>query len=80
MAVLAASLIAEGVVFGELRFGDIGGILLLIEVAIGLVVPFALLRPGERLIGYVATGLLALAIGLAIEPIFVLVRSVADRF
>ena len=47
---------------------------------IGLVVPFALLRPGERLIGYVATGLLALAIGVAIEPIFVLVRSVADRF
>ena len=60
--------------------GDIGGILLLVEVAIGLVVPFALLRPAERLIGYVATGLLALAIGLAIEPIFVLVRSVADRF
>ena len=80
MAVLAASLIAEGVVFGELRYGDIGGILLLIEVGIGLVVPFALLRPGERLIGYVATGLLALAIGVAIEPIFVLVRSVADRF
>ena len=80
VAVLAASLIAEGVVFGELRLGDIGGILLLVEVAIGLVVPFALLRPGERLIGYLATGLLALAIGLAIEPIFVLVRSVADRF
>ena len=80
VAVLAASLIAEGVVFGELRLGDIGGILLLIEAGIGLVVPFALLRPGERLIGYVATGLMALAIGLAIEPIFVLVRSVADRF
>jgi hypothetical protein len=80
VAVLAASLIAEGVVFGELRLGDIGGILLLIEAGIGLVVPFALLRPGERLIAYVATGLMALAIGLAIEPIFVLVRSVADRF
>jgi Family of unknown function (DUF6518) len=80
VAVLAASLVAEGVAFGELRLGDIGGILLLVEVAIGLVVPYALLRPGERLIGYVATGLLALAIGIAIEPIFVLVRSVADRF
>jgi Family of unknown function (DUF6518) len=80
VAVLAASLIAEGVVFGELRLVDIGGILLLVEVAIGLAVPYALLRPGERLIGYVATGLLALAIGLAIEPVFVLVRSVADRF
>jgi hypothetical protein len=80
VAVLAGSLIAEGVVFGELRLGDIGGILLLIEVGIGLVVPFALLRRGERLIGYVATGLLALAIGLLIEPIFVLVRAVADRF
>ena len=56
VAVLAASLIAEGVVFGELRLGDIGGILLLVEVAIGLVVPFALLRPGERLIGYCGDG------------------------
>ena len=56
VAVLAASLIAEGIVFGRLRFGDIGVTLLLIEVGIGLVVPFALLRRGERLIGYVATG------------------------
>ena len=80
MALLAASLIAEGVVFGRLRTGDIGVTLLLIEIGIGLVVPFALLRRRERLIGYVATGLLALAIGIAIEPIFVLVRSVADRF
>jgi len=80
VAVLAASLIAEGIVFGQLRFGDIGVTLLLVEVGIGVVVPFALLRPGERLIGYLATGLLALAIGVAIQPIFVLVRAVADRF
>jgi hypothetical protein len=80
VAVLAASLIAEGVVFGALRLGDIGGTLLLIEVGIGLAVPLVLLRSGERLIGYVATAFLALAIGVAIQPIFVLVRSVADRF
>ena len=80
VAVLAASLIAEGIVFGQLRVGDIGVTLLLVEVGIGVVVPFALLRPGERLIGYLATGLLALAIGVAIQPIFVLVRAVADRF
>ena len=80
VAVLAASLIAEGIVFGRLRYGDIGVTLLLIEVGIGLIVPFALLRRGERLMGYVATGLLALAIGVAIEPIFVLVRTVSDRF
>jgi Family of unknown function (DUF6518) len=80
VAVLAASFIAEGVVYGRLRTGDVGGILLLVEVAIGLVAPYALLRHGERLIGYVATGALALLFGAAIEPVTALVRAAADRF
>jgi hypothetical protein len=80
VAVLAASFIAEGLVYGRLRTGDVGGILLLIEVAIGVAAPYALLRGGERLIGYVTTGLLALLFGVAIEPITALVRAAADRF
>lgn len=80
VAILAASLIAEGLVYGRLRTGDIGGILLLVEVAIGVAAPYFLLRRSERLVGYVATGLLALLFGVAIEPVNALVRAAADRF
>ena len=47
MAVLAASLIAEGIVFGRLRYGDIGVTLLLIEVGIGLLVPLPCCGPAN---------------------------------
>ena len=80
VGLLGASLIAEGIVFGKLRTGDAAGVFYLAEFAIGLVVPLLLLRPRERLPGYAATVVLAVAIGVAIEPVTVLVRSVADRF
>jgi hypothetical protein len=77
---LAASLIAEGVAFGKLRTGDEVALFYLVEIAIGLLLPFFLLRPRERLAGYGATLVLAAAMAIAIEPITALVRSVADRF
>jgi lipoprotein signal peptidase len=80
VSLLAASLIAEGVAFGKLRTDDAVAIFYLIEIAIGLLLPFILLRPRERLVGYGATLVLAVAMGIAIEPITVLVRSIADRF
>jgi len=80
VGLLAASLIAEGIVFGKLGTGDAVGIFYLVEIAIGVVVPLLLLRPRERLPGYAATLLLAVAIGVAIGPVTVLVRSLADRF
>jgi Family of unknown function (DUF6518) len=80
VGLLAASFIAEGVVFGRLRTGDAAGIFYLVEIAIGLAIPLFLLRPRERLLGYAATGLLALAIGVAIEPVTAVVRGIADRF
>ena len=80
VGLLAASLIAEGIAFGELRTGDAAGIFYLIEIAIGLLIPALLLRNRERLIGYVATVSLAIAIGIAIEPVTALVRAAADRF
>ena len=80
VGLLAASLIAEGMVFGKLRTGDAAGIFHLVEIVIGLILPLLLLRPRERLPGYGATLLLAVAIGVAIEPVTVLVRSIADRF
>ncbi|HEU5205733.1 MAG TPA: DUF6518 family protein [Candidatus Limnocylindrales bacterium] len=80
VSLLAASLIAEGVAFGKLRTDDAVAIFYLIEIAIGLLLPIALLRPRERLVGYGATLVLAVAMGIAIEPITVLVRSIADRF
>ena len=80
VALLAASLVAEGIAFGELRTGDAAGVFYLIEIAIGLLIPALLLRNRERLIGYVATVTLAIAIGIAIEPVTALVRAAADRF
>jgi len=80
VGLLAASLIAEGVAFGELRTGDAVAIFYLVEIAIGLLIPIFLLRPRERLAGYGATVVLAAAMSIAIEPVTALVRSVADRF
>ena len=86
VAVLAASLVGEGVVFGAPRLvpfdqlaTDPGAFLFLAEIVIGLTLPFALLRPGERLRGYVATVTLAVVAALAIGPVTTLVRDIADR-
>jgi hypothetical protein len=87
VAVLAAALVGEGVVFGAPRLlrvdqlaNDPGAFLFLAEIVIGLVLPFALLRRGERMRGYVATGALAVIAALAIGPVTTLVRGIADRF
>jgi hypothetical protein len=87
VAILAAALIGEGLVFGAGRFApvaqlgtDPGTLLFAAEVALGLVLPWLLLRPDERLRGYLATvGLAAVAV-VAIGPITNLVRALADRF
>jgi hypothetical protein len=87
VAVLAAALVGEGVVFGGPRLvrvdqliHDPGAFLYLAEIAIGLALPFVLLRSGERLRGYVATAVLAVVAALAIGPVTTLVRGIADRF
>ena len=80
VGLLAAAFIAEGVVYGKLGLSDVREYLFLIEIVIGFAIPFVLLRPAERLGGYVATGLLALLLGAAIEPVNALVRGIADRF
>jgi Family of unknown function (DUF6518) len=87
VAVLAAALVGEGVVFGGPRLlhvdqlaTDPGAFLFLAEIGIGLALPFALLRSGERLRGYVATAGLAVVAALAIGPVTTLIRGVADRF
>ncbi len=87
VAVLAAALVGEGVVFGGPRLihvdqlgQDPGAFLYLVEIVIGLALPFVLLRRGERLRGYLATAGLAVIAGLAIGPVTTLVRGIADRF
>ena len=87
VAILAAGLIAEGVMFGAGRLArldqlsvDPGALLLGAEIVIGASLPWLLLPPAERLRGYVATGGLAVAGALAIGPLSSLIRAVADRF
>jgi hypothetical protein len=79
VAVLSAALMAEGIVFG-LRVGDASLVLLTAEAVIGALLPLLLLRPGERVGGYLATLVLAVAGGLAIGPFTTLIRGIADRF
>jgi hypothetical protein len=87
VATLAAALIAEGFMFGAGRLAhvdqlsiDPGALLLGAEMLIGAALPFVLLRPSERLRGYVATVGLALVAAFAIGPVSTLIRAVADRF
>jgi uncharacterized protein DUF6518 len=80
VGLLAAAFVAEGIAFGKLRTADVAAIFYLVEIGIGLAIPALLLRPRERIAGYAATVLLAVAIGFAIEPFIALVRSAADRF
>jgi hypothetical protein len=87
VAILSAALLAEGVVFGGprlLRLDQLGNdpaaFLYLIEIVVGLVLPFALLHAGERLRGYVATVALALVGAVAIGPVTTVIRELADRF
>jgi hypothetical protein len=87
VAVLAAALVGEAVVFGGPRLVrvdqlvyDPGAFLFAAEGVIGLLLPALLLRRGERLRGYLATVALAVVAALAIGPITTIVRGLADRF
>jgi hypothetical protein len=87
VSVLAAALIAEGVMFGAGRLArvdelgtDPGALLLGLEIVLGAVLPLVLLPRSERLRGYLATAGLAVAGALAIGPVSTLIRAVADRF
>ena len=87
VAILAGALIAEGVIFGGGRLArvdqlgsDPGALLYGAEVVLGAIVPWALLRPGERARGYLATLAVALAAAVAIGPVISIIRAVADRF
>ena len=86
VATLAAALIGEAVVFGGERFARLDpaiepdAILYVAELVIGLALPFLLLRPDERLRGYIATIVLAVVAGVAIGPVTAVIRGVADTF
>ena len=87
VAVLAAALVGEGIVFGGPRLlhvdqlvYDPGAFLFLGEILIGALLPFVLLRPDERLRGYLATAALAVVAVLAIGPVTDVVRRIADTF
>jgi Family of unknown function (DUF6518) len=86
-AVLAAGLAGEGLVFGVPRLvhldqlsTDPGALLYGFEILLGAVLPFVLLRPGERMRGYLATVALAIAAAVAIGPAISLLRDLADTF
>lgn len=87
VAVLASALFAEGFVFGGPRLihvdelvYDPGAFLFAAEMILAAVLPWILLRPGERLRGYLATAVLAVMAALAIGPVTTIIRSLADRF
>jgi hypothetical protein len=87
VALLAASLIAEGVVFGAPRWAhpdqvatDPGAFVLAAEALLGLALPWVLLRKGERLAGYLAVAILGVVAALAIGPLTTLLRAIADTF
>jgi hypothetical protein len=87
VAALSAALIAEGLVFGMQRLvhldqlaRDPGALVLAAEVAIGLALPWVLLRPGERRSGYLAVVGLSVVAAVAIGPLTSMLRELADRF
>ena len=86
VGLLAAALIGEGIVFAGGRLArfdpvvDPGSLILAVEIVIGSVLPFVLLRPGERARGYLATVGLAAIAAAAIGPVTTVVRGIADTF
>jgi len=87
LALLAAVLVAEGVVFGGARLvgwdgpaDDPGALLLAAEVLIGVLLPAVALDRGERRRGYLALLVIAVGALFAIGPAVDLVRGLADRF
>ena len=87
VALLAAALFAEGVVFGARRarparsgLTDPGASPVAAEIVIGLALPCVLLRRGERLRGYLARWRLAVVAALVIGPVTTVIRGLADTF
>ena len=87
VGLLAAALVAEGVVFGVGRLIHIDRIStdpaaaqMAGEIVVGAILPAVLLRRGERLRGYLATAVLAIVTSASIGPVSSLVRNLADRF
>jgi hypothetical protein len=87
VALLAAALIAEGLVFGGQRWAhfeqlytDPGAFTLAVEAALGLALPWLLLRRGERRAGYLAMVVLAVVAVLVIGPLITVLRALADTF
>lgn len=86
VALLAAALVAEGVVFGGPRLlrldlsSDVGAVVFGLEALMGLALPLVLLRASERLVGVVVMLGLAVGAALAIAPVTTLIRGLADRF
>jgi hypothetical protein len=87
VALLAAALIGEGVVFGAGRWlaqvnlpSDPGALILVAEVVIGLALPWLLLRQEERVRGYLATAAFAVGAALLIQPVTTIIRGIADTF
>lgn len=80
VAILAAALIAEGVVLGGLRLADAAGVVLTIQTGVGALLPLVLLRPRDRLAGYAVLAIMTLVAGLTLQPAITFVRAIADRF
>ncbi len=87
VALFASALFAEGFVFGAPRLirldqvsVDPGALLFGVEMILGLVLPWALLRRDERVRGYVALVGFAVVAAVAIGPVNAVLRGLADRF
>jgi hypothetical protein len=87
VAFFASGLIAEGLVFGAPRLVhvdqlqyDPGAMVLAAEIAIGLALPWLLLRPGERRTGYVSLIVLGFVAAVVLQPLVALLRIFADTF
>jgi hypothetical protein len=86
VALLSAALIAEGLVFGGSTMvaadplADPGLVVYGAMVVIGVALPWLLLRPDERLRGYIATAVVAAIAFVTLGPLVTFVRGVADSF
>jgi hypothetical protein len=87
VGLLAAALFAEGFVFGAPRLihvdelvHDPGAFLFGAEMILAGVLPWVLLRRGERSRGYVAGAALAVMAAMTIGPVTTILRALADRF
>jgi Family of unknown function (DUF6518) len=87
VGLLAGALIAEGLAYGTQRWErpdrlatDPGAFILAAEAALGLLLPWVLLRRGERRAGYVSTIVLGAIAALAIGPLIAVLRALADTF